>query len=131
MNDVAERNKQCDGDRDNAKGERYAKELLGRGCCMYRLSAHSCPTKTVKKITPPKAWNSEPDVEHLWIFRSFCTCSSTKAKRKRVDDCGDGEKCIFIDYSEECKPCKLYDSHANKIVGCGSVTFTKLTVAVS
>lgn len=46
----------------------------------------------------------------------------SKAKRKKLDDCG--EKCIFMGYNEESKAYKLYNPLTNKAVVSRDVVFS-------
>jgi hypothetical protein len=75
-------------------------------CSMYFLNR--CPTKSVKNLTPQKAWSGyKPSVVHLRIFGCAAYAQVLEAKRRKLDD--QGEKCIFVCYSEESKAFKLYN----------------------
>ena len=67
-----------------------------------------CLTKSVKNKVPQEAWTCiNHNVSHLKFFGCVAYSHVLDELRKKLDN--KGHKCIFVGYSEDAKPDKLYD----------------------
>jgi len=89
-------------------------------CAVYILNR--CPTKAVMNKVPEEAWSGRKQgVTHMKIFGCVAYAHILDQLRKKLDS--EGEKCIFIGYSEESKAYRLYIPSTKKFFVSRDVQF--------
>ena len=82
-------------------------------CAAYILNR--CPTKAVMNRFPKEAWSGiKQSVTHMRVFGCVAYVHILDQLRKKLDS--KGGNCIFIGYSEESKPYRLYNPSTKKFV---------------
>ena len=80
-------------------------------CLVYILNR--IPTKSVKYRVPQQAWSGKcRSISHLRIFGCVAYTHVPEEMRRKLDD--RSHKCIFVGYSEQYKPYRLYNPITKK-----------------
>ncbi|CAL8152285.1 unnamed protein product [Prunus armeniaca] len=81
-----------------------------------------CPTKSLKKVTPFKAYTGRKlGIEHLKIFGSPCHVLIPSALRHKLEE--NSHKCIFVGYRLCEKGYRLFDPRTRKVILSRDVQF--------
>ena len=80
------------------------------------------PSLAIQIMTAKEAWSEQRrGVDHFKKFRCIAYAHIPYEKRKKLDE--KGEKCIFLDVSNQSKAYKLYNPTTTKIVINHDVVF--------
>jgi hypothetical protein len=76
---------------------------------------NSCLKNTTKNRVFEEAWTgSKNNVAHLRVFGYITYAHALDELRRKLDN--EGQKCIFVGYSEETKGYNFYDPHTRKVI---------------
>ncbi|CAL2228324.1 unnamed protein product [Prunus armeniaca] len=85
------------------------------------------PTKSIKDMSPFEAWHGfKPKVDFFKIFGCIAYAHVPSQKREKFEE--NGEKYIFVSYSDKSKAYRLIDPRTNKLVISRDVIFYEFKV---
>jgi len=101
------------------------KTLWPKGVAWSIHILNRSPTLSVQNMTPEEAWSGrKPCINHFRIFGCVSYAHIPSEKRKKLDD--KGEKCVFLDVSDQSKAYKLYNPNTKKIVNNRDVFYEEV-----